>query len=111
MWPTVVVGGFAVGWIRNVWLRGTGLLLAVALQVPVIQDAILDNPSMTTPERIVAIGWYMPMIALEAWGFSVCFTRRSDRAPDPGPVKRVIFAIPTVVMIAFSTLVLGVADM
>lgn len=111
MWPTVIVGGLAIGRIRSVWLRAIGLLLAAALQIPTIHDAIVDNSLMTGPERLLAISWYVPMIALETWGFSICFAPRSDEAPDPSLVKRVIFTIPTVVMVSFSALVLGVAGM
>jgi hypothetical protein len=108
MWPTVVVGGFTMGRLRNIWWRGILLLVAAGLQIPTIQDAILGNPTMTGAEMAVGIVWYLPMIALEAWGFSVCFAPRSDRAPEPGRLKRVIFAIPVGVMVLMSGLVLGI---
>lgn len=108
MWPTVIVGGIAIGRVRHRWWRTSLLVLAVALQIPVIQREILGNPLLNGFDAVLAILWYFPMLAVETWGFSVCFAPRSEQAPQPGPLKRAVLGVTTGLMCAAGAFALGV---
>lgn len=107
MWPTVIIGGIAIGWARNRGLRIALLAAAAGLQVPVVQDVILTNPSLNGIETAAAILWYLPMIGLETWGYSVCFAPRSELALRPGPTLRVAFSVAVAVLSGLSVVALG----
>ncbi len=89
MWPTVILWGVAIGRRRPAWLVWPLVVAGALAQFPVVNDAVLDNWRMTTPEMVTAIAWYTPMLALEAWGFSVVFARGLG-GPVPNRVKWVL---------------------
>jgi len=89
MWPGVVLGALAMGrpWPRF-WKMVLGLA-AIATQVPVLQGVISDNWRMSAFGASIAVVWYAPMIALEAWGFSIAFSPAIDGARLPGRLNRI----------------------
>lgn len=109
MWPTVILWAAAIGRRRPVWLV---LVLGIAgglAQIPVIDEVAADNWRFGTSEVVVATAWYLPMLAAEAWGFSVAF----GPARATGPVarwKRAVVAAPVVAMALLSMLVIGLPD-
>jgi hypothetical protein len=107
MWPSVVLGGFALGRLRSIQIRIAAGLVAVAAQVPVVADNVAQNPMLSGFEPWIAAAWYAPMLAAEAWGFSVAFSPAAEGAPRPGMVRRTAFAVPLVVMSALATMVVG----
>ncbi len=83
MWPSVVLGAVAIGRRRPAWLVLPLAAAAVGFQVPVLQEAVFDSWWFDTSEMVIAAAWYAPMIAIEAWAFSIVFApSRTDRA-DP----------------------------
>lgn len=110
MWPSVVLGAAAIGRLRPRWLRlGLGLA-TVAAQIPVVNAAVL-NATMSTVEAVVAVVWYAPMLAIEAWAFSVVFAPSVDGAPVPGKVKKALIAVPVAGMAAFAAVTMGIPGM
>jgi hypothetical protein len=102
MWPSVTLGAIALGRKRPAGLMSILLLGAVAAQVPVVQDAVLDNWRFGLTDQILATVWYVPMISVEAWGFSVAFAPRLDTAPVPTRLKAAMagFALMAIVLVA-----------
>jgi hypothetical protein len=87
MWPSVVLGGIAFGRPRPRWLRIVLTLGALAVQIPILRGVLDDNVSFALWESAVAVAWYLPMLAAEAWAFSVVFTPAMPGADTPGRVK------------------------
>jgi len=111
MWPSVVLGGAAIGRPRPGWLRGALGLVAIGAQVPIMQSAILDNPRMSMPEVVIAVAWYVPMLAIEAWAFSVVFAPAREGAPALGVLRKVLIATPMAAMTVFSAIAIGLPGM
>lgn len=111
MWPSVILGAIGFARPHPRWLRPMLLLAAAAVQIPVLQSVFRDNWRMTVTEMAAAIVWYAPMIALEAWAFSVAFAPRVEGAPAPAVVKRVVLAIPLVVVVGLAFLIIGLPGM
>ncbi len=110
MWPSVVLGAAAIGRPRPRWLRlGLGLA-AFAAQIPVVNTAVL-NATMSSFESVVAVAWYAPMLAIEAWAFSVVFAPSIASAAMPSTLKRVLIATPVAGMAAFAAVTLGIPGM
>ena len=107
MWPSVMLGAVAMGLRRWPALRVALLVAAAGVQIPVLQDVIEENWRMSWVAATVAVVWYVPLIALEAWGFSVVVAPAAPHAPAVGPLRRVAFAAPVVFMVAMSVLVMG----
>jgi hypothetical protein len=107
MWPSVVLGGFAFGRLRSIQTQIAVGLVAVAAQVPVIADNVAQNPMLSGVEPWIAAAWYAPMLAAEAWAFSVAFSPAAEGARRPGMVRRTAFAVPLVVMSALATMMVG----
>jgi hypothetical protein len=81
MWPSVVLGAIAFARSRPNYLRGLLVAGAVAAQIPVVLD-IADNWRFDTVDVALATVWYAPMLAFEAWAFSVVFAPQlGDRVP------------------------------
>ncbi len=107
MWPSVVLGGIGFGRPGPRWMR-VGLLVAAAgAQVPVMQSVIAGNWRMSTAGAVVATIWYAPMLALEAWGFSVVFAPAAAGTPIPGRLKRAVMAVPLAVVVTGGLLTIG----
>jgi len=107
MWPSVILGAVALGRPRPRWLRLISGLGAIALQIPVMQDVAITNFRLSVLESVVAILWYAPMIALEAWGFSVVVAPRSVTAAAPGMVKKLAIAGPLVIVVGATAVLTG----
>jgi hypothetical protein len=63
MLPTIVPAGLAVG--RHDWRRGVRVALVV-LAALVATAVVMTIPDLTLARRAVALGWYLPMCAVEA---------------------------------------------
>ena len=107
MWPSVITGGIAIGRPRPRWLRVGFSAIAIAFQVTVIRSVFDDNREMSDLAKAAAIGWYAPLIAFEAWAFSVVFAPSLAHAPAPGRVKRVLIAAPMIAVAAGAVVVVG----
>jgi hypothetical protein len=83
MWPAVVTGAAAMGLARPRWFRAGLAVTAAAVQIPIIQEVAIENSTFGRVDTVVAIVWYLPMLALEAWGCSVVFAPRAEGAPEP----------------------------
>ncbi len=98
MWPSVVAGAIAFGRPRPAWLRWVLGVAALTVQIPIIREFAFDNPSSGTVEAAAAVAWYLPMLTVEAWAFSVVVAPRVDGSPTPGRVKRVVLTAPLVIV-------------
>jgi hypothetical protein len=108
MWPAVILGAIAIGRPRPAalrWLLGLG---AAATQVPVVNDAILDNWRFTTIDKILATGWYVPMLALEALAFSVAFAPAIEGARMPRRVVAVLTGAGVMGFAFFAVFAMGI---
>jgi len=105
MWPSVVAGGAAFAIRRPRWMRWPLAGGAAVAQIPVLLETVVDNWTFGATDKVIAILWYLPMLALEAWAFSVVFASRMEDAPMPGRVKRIALAAP----VAMAALLGGVA--
>ncbi len=106
MWPSVILGAVAFGQWRYRLLR---LLLvpAALIQVPVLQGVFADNWRMSGSAMVVAVVWYLPMITLEAWGFSVCVSPATAIATEGGRLRRIVVAAALIAVGGFGLLVAG----
>ncbi len=107
MWPSVIAGAVAIGRPRPRWLRAGLAVVAIAVQVTVLQSVFGDNRGMSSLARAVAVVWYAPLITLEAWAFSVVFAPSVENAATPGRVKRVLMAIPLIAAAAIAAVAVG----
>jgi len=80
MWGTVILWGAAIARRRTVWLAAPLAIAGALLQIPVVGDVILADWTRGSFAAVVAVVWYAPMLAFEAWAFSVVF------APDAAGV-------------------------
>ncbi|MBK5266012.1 MAG: hypothetical protein JJE47_01120 [Acidimicrobiia bacterium] len=111
MWPSVVLGGVAIGRPRPGWLRGLLGVVAIGVQIPVVQTTILEDAGMSTIEAVIAVAWYAPMLAIEAWAFSVVFAPAREGAPALGTVRKVLIATPMAAMTVFAVIATGLSGM
>ena len=107
MWPAVLTGAAAIGLRRLPWLRLVLLAAAIASSVDVMQAVIDDNWRMSTAQAVIASAAYTPLVAFEAWAFSVVFTPASAGAPRAAKLKRLEVALPVVAMSGLAVLLLG----
>ena len=109
MWPSVMLGALGLGIRRWFPLRVALILAAVGAQVPVLQAVIEENWRMSGIEAVIAVAWYAPLLAVDAWAFSVVFAPAAEHAPPAGWLRRGAFAVPILLMLAGSVLVMGVS--
>lgn len=107
MWPSVVLGGIAIGHRHKKAMAIVLGIGAVVAQVPIMSGVISDNPAMSLSHALTAVGWYGVMITIEAWGFSVVFSPASPMASVPGRFKRLLIAAPTLAIAAFGAVAVG----
>lgn len=74
MWPTIVTGAAAVGRPRPAALRLVLAASAAAAQIPVLRDALFIPHG--TLRALAGLAWYLPLVAVEVWAFSVVFAPR-----------------------------------
>lgn len=106
MWPSVILGAIALGRPRPRWLRAVLGAGALAVQVPILRGVLDDNWAFALWESVVAVGWYLPMLALEAWAFSVVFAPAVAGATTPGRVKWTMIGV-AVAGVAFAMIMTG----
>lgn len=106
MWPTVILWAAAIGRRRPWWLVAPLAVGGVVAQVPVLNDALVGNWRFGTTEMIVAGVWYAPMLALEAWAFSVVFGRGLSEVA-PKRLKLALTIIPVVAVSAMAVVLVG----
>ena len=111
MWPSVVFGAVAIGRPRPVWLRSLLGVAAVGAQVPVVQESILGESTRGTVGAVLAVAWYAPMVAIEAWAFSIVFAPAVDGAPLPSKLQRVLIGVPIAAMTVIAAIALGIPGM
>lgn len=87
MWPAVILGGIAIARRRPAWLAPMTGLLAVATQVPIVNDFAIGNWQFGLLDKVAATAWYAVMLGFEAWAFSVVFAPNADDVPVPRRVK------------------------
>ncbi len=108
MWPAVILGAIALGRRRPAWLVGTLGAAALASQWPVVSGAILDNWRMDQTDKVLGIVWYLPMLTLEAWGFSVTFAPRLSEGPIPTRLKTALIGVPVAGFLMVAVLAGGI---
>ncbi|HEY5684948.1 MAG TPA: hypothetical protein VIY70_06205 [Acidimicrobiia bacterium] len=108
MWPAVILGAIAIGRRRPTWLVGVLGLAALATQWPALSDAVFDNWRMDPTEKVLGVVWYLPMLTLEAWGFSVVFAPRLSQAPIPTRLKAALIGVPVAGLALVAVLAMGI---
>ncbi len=106
MWPSIILVGFAIGRRRPLWLTLPAAAAGLAFQIPVLNDALVNNWRFGNAEVVVAALWYAPMLAIDAWAFSVVFAP-SLADPKPSRWKQVLVVAPVVVVSALAVLLVG----
>lgn len=94
MWPAVILGSIAIGRRRPVWLVSLLGAAALATQWPVIADNIVNNSTMGLAEQTLGVAWYLPMLTLQTWGFSVAFAPSLAKAAAPARLKTALIGVP-----------------
>ena len=105
MWPAVVLGAIAIGRKRPYWLRLLAATGAIAATVPVLVG-VADNWRFGVGDIVLASVWYLPMLTLEAWAFSVTFAPNRDGA-DTSPTARRVLIGAGVAVLALAAVLLG----
>ena len=111
MWPGVILGAIAIGRRHIRWLAIVFGLSAALTQIPVLQDAIFDNRQFGLLDQTMATVIYLPLLTVEAWAFSVVFSRSREGSPRPGAVKRILIWLPAVVVSVFGVVTIGLTGM
>lgn len=107
MWPSVIAGAVAFGRPRPRWLRVGLAVVAVAVQAVVLRSVFADNRMMSGLDEVVAVGWYLPLITIEAWAFAVVFAPSLESAPTPARIKRFVMALPLIGVSALAAVMVG----
>ena len=107
MWPSVILGGIAFARPRPRWLRIATAVLATVIQIPLVNEVAVQNPLFTPTEVVVAIAWYVVMLTIEAWAFSVVFAPSVEGAAKPATWKKVGIALPFVGLVGMSVVMMG----
>jgi hypothetical protein len=110
MWPGVILGAVAIGRSRPLWLKWSAGLIALALQVQVLQSAVGENWRFGWPEKAMASAWYLPLFAIEAWAFSVVFAPNLERVATSTWARRVLVGA-AVIAFAGAARLMGLAGM
>ena len=58
-----------------------------------VLDGILDNWRLDSWESAIAVAWYLPMLAIVAWAFSVAFAPAPEGTPVARGLRRAIIGI------------------
>ncbi len=103
MWPSVILAAIAYGRRRTLWLAGLLGLAAIGAQIPVLSDAVLENFRLNGLEKLAAIAWYLPLLSLEAWAFSISFEPSLRTVESPRRLKAALIGVP---MAAFALVAL-----
>lgn len=103
MWPSVILGAIAYGRRRTRWLAGLLGLAAIGAQIPVLSDAVLENFRLNGWEKLAAMAWYLPLLSLEAWAFSISFEPSLRTVKSPRRLKAALIGVP---MAAFALVAL-----
>lgn len=106
MWPSIILLGLAIGRRRPLWLTLPLAAAGLAAQIPVLNDALVNNWRFGDAEIVVAALWYAPMLALVAWAFSVVFAP-GLADPKPGRIKQSLMAAPVVVVSLLALVLVG----
>ncbi len=107
MWPTVIGWGIAFGR-RRPWTVVVPFGVAgAAIQVPIVRESILEDWLRGSAAAAVAVGVYSVMLVIEAWAFSVVFSRSAPGVTTPW-WKRAVIAIPMAAMSGFAALAVGI---
>ena len=106
MWPSIILLGFAIGRRRPLWLTLPVAAAGVAAQIPILNDALVNNWRFGTAEVVLAALWYAPMLALDAWAFSVAFAP-GMADPKPGRIRQALIIAPVVVVSLLSLVLVG----
>jgi hypothetical protein len=109
MWPAVILGAIALGRPRPRWLRAVLGTAALATQVPVIGEVAFNNWRLSPAEGVLAAMWYLPMLAIETWAFSVAFAPSLEGATALSRPRRVALAVPMVVVVVLAAVAMGLA--
>ncbi|MGF1668577.1 MAG: hypothetical protein ACFCVC_20125 [Acidimicrobiia bacterium] len=107
MWPAVVLGAIALGRPRPTWFRVAMAAGALATQVPVINDAAFGNWRLGTGEAVLATLWYLPMLAIDMWAFSVVFAPAATGAPALTRTRKMALAVPIIGVGLFTAIAAG----
>jgi hypothetical protein len=107
MWPAVVLGAIALGRPRPTWLRVLLGVAALGTQFPVLRDVAFDNWRLSTGEAVLATLWYLPMLAIDMWAFSVVFAPQVEGAVQLGRAGKTALAVPLAGMILFAAIAAG----
>lgn len=108
MWPSVVAWGAALGRRRPGSLVALLTAAGALVQIEVIRGAILGDWRRGTFAAVVAVTWYLVMLGIQAWGFSVAFARGV-----PGVTmtrwKQALVAVAMAAVAGLSVMVIGIA--
>ncbi len=107
MWPAVVLGAIGLGRPRPRWLRVALIAGAIATQVPVINEAAFENWRLGTGQAVAATLWYLPLLAVDMWAFSVAFAPAMEGAPALTRGRKTALAVPIVGMVVFAAIATG----
>lgn len=106
MWGTVILWGAAIARRRTWWLALPLTIAGALLQIPVVGDVILDGWRRGSVAAVVAVGWYAPMLAFEAWAFSVVFALSAPGVDTPR-WKTAVIAVPIAAVSLLAVVVAG----
>ena len=109
MWPAVVLGAIGLGRPRPTWLRVALIAGAIATQVPVINGAAFENWRLGTGQAVAATLWYLPLLAVDMWAFSVAFAPAVEGAPALTRSRKTALAVPLVGVVVFAAIATGLA--
>ena len=103
MWPAVVLLALAIG---RPWRSPSRIvvgLAGLASQWPVL-DGILNNWRLDSWESAIAVAWDLPMLAIEAWAFSVAFAPTPEATPVARGLRRAVigFGVGGVAVVALT---------
>jgi hypothetical protein len=108
MWPSVLLGAAAFARRTHVAVTLALAAGAVGAQVPVLQS-VIDDGRLAAPAAAIAVCWYLPLLAIEAWAFSIAFAPGTAAAPGPSVLKRAVMATPLLVIAGMAVLTIGMS--
>ena len=92
MWPAVVLLALMIGRPWRLPVRALVGLAGLGTQWPVL-EGILGNWRLDALESVIAVVWYLPMLGLEAWAFSVAFVPSPEGLLVSHRVKRTLIGL------------------
>lgn len=109
MWPGVVLGAAALGWRADRRVRTLLALAAAASQVSLVGVTIWDNWRMSGVAKITAAVWYVPMLLIEIWAFSIIFRPVVEGVAVPRAMRGVLVGVTSVALCGVAVLTVGIA--